>query len=122
MTNINEAQPVSTALPDRDQRLKKVVGQLQGVFVEQLFKAMRETVPTDGVTDGGPGEAMFSGMMDQHLADELPGQWERGIGDALYRQLHPQLARANEASSASSASSASRATSMPVAAKPEGTR
>lgn len=97
MTNINEALPISTALPDRDQRLKKVVGQLQGVFVEQLFKAMRETVPTDGVTDGGPGEAMFSGMMDQHLADELPGQWEHGIGDSLYRQLRPQLSRAASA-------------------------
>lgn len=95
MTNINEAQPIGSALPDRDQRLKKVVEQLQGVFVEQLFKAMRETVPTDGVTDGGPGEAMFSGMMDQHLADQLPSQWERGIGDALYRQLRPQLAPAS---------------------------
>ncbi|MEP7381246.1 MAG: rod-binding protein [Gemmatimonadota bacterium] len=93
MTNINEANPISAPVPDRDQRLKKVVGQLQGVFVEQLFKAMRETVPTDGVTDGGPGEAMFSGMMDQHLADALPGQWEHGIGESLYRQLRPQLSR-----------------------------
>jgi flagellar protein FlgJ len=97
VTNINEATPISTALPDRDPRLTKVVGQLQGVFVEQLFKAMRETVPTDGVTDGGPGEAMFSGMMDQHLADELPGRWEHGIGDSLYRQLRPQLSRASGA-------------------------
>jgi len=94
VTNINAANALSPTPPDRDQRLREVVTQLQGVFVEQLFKAMRETVPTDGVTNGGPGEAMFSGMMDQHLADALPGQWNHGIGESLYRQLRPQLARA----------------------------
>jgi flagellar protein FlgJ len=92
---VNHATPsLSTTPPDRDQRLQQVVEQLQGVFVEQLFKAMRETVPTDGIASGGPGEQMFTGMMDQHLADALPGQWDHGIGESLYRQLRPQLAGA----------------------------
>jgi peptidoglycan hydrolase FlgJ len=93
VTNIQAGSPLSPTRPgsDRDPRLQQVVEQLQGVFVEQLFKAMRETVPTDGVTSGGPGEAMFSGMMDQHLADALPGQWDHGIGESLYRQLRPQV-------------------------------
>ena len=95
MTNINAANPLGATPPDREARLKKVVGQLQGVFVEQLFKAMRETVPTDGLTSGGPGEAMFSGMMDQHLASVVPGEWEHGIGESLYQQLRPKLARAS---------------------------
>ncbi len=92
MTNIQAAGPLNTSRPDRDARLQQVVEQLQGVFVEQLFKAMRETVPTDGLTNGGAGEAMFSGMLDQHLADALPSQWDRGIGESLYRQLRPQVA------------------------------
>ncbi|MBI1809965.1 MAG: chemotaxis protein chel, partial [Gemmatimonadetes bacterium] len=37
-------------------RLRKTAKQLEGVFVQQLFKAMRETVPKDGVTGGGSGE------------------------------------------------------------------
>lgn len=70
-----------------DVRLKKVARQLEGVFVEQLFKAMRETVPEGGLYNGGAGEEIFTSMMDQHLAGEVPNDWERGLGAALYRQL-----------------------------------
>lgn len=76
------------ALPDA--RLRAVVGDLEGVFVEQLFKAMRQTVPEDGLTDGGAGEDVFTAMLDQHLSAEVPGQWRGGLGDALLRQLHPE--------------------------------
>lgn len=114
MTNINALNPVGTrrteagraqsagvapgsvvpGVDERDARLRQVVGQLQGVFVEQLFKAMRETVPTDGITSGGAGEQMFAGMLDQHLANAVPTQWDHGLGESLLRQLRPQLALA----------------------------
>jgi flagellar protein FlgJ len=68
-------------------RMKQTTQKLEGVFVEQLFKSMRDTVPHDGVADGGQGEEIFSGMMDQKLADEVPQQWHRGIADALFREL-----------------------------------
>ena len=77
--------------PESEQRLRGVAAQLEGVFVEQLFKAMRETVPDGGIASGGAGEEMFSGLMDQHLAAEAPKQWHDGLGDALYRQLRPKL-------------------------------
>lgn len=72
---------------DEDARLRQVARQLEGVFVEHLFKAMRETVPEGGIVDGGAGEEIFSGLMDQHLSERVPAQWERGLGSALYRQL-----------------------------------
>ncbi len=79
----------SLGTPDvgRDPRLTQAVRQLQGVFVEQLFKAMRETVPDDGVIAGGSGEAMFTGLMDQHLADIVPEQWSTSLGESLLRQF-----------------------------------
>jgi flagellar protein FlgJ len=81
--------PIGTSVPDvsRDPKLAKAVQQLQGVFVEQLFKAMRETVPDDGLMAGGSGEAMFTGLMDQHLADLVPAQWSTSLGDSLLRQF-----------------------------------
>ncbi|MEP7347564.1 MAG: rod-binding protein [Gemmatimonadaceae bacterium] len=87
------------ALPDvvgtstEDARLQKVARQLEGVFVQQLFKAMRETVPQDGAVDGGSGEQMFTSMMDEKLADQLPGQWHHGIGEGLIRQLRNALSQ-----------------------------
>ena len=59
--------------------------------MEQLFKAMRETVPQDGLLDGGAGEEMFTGLMDQHLAGLVPERWDSGLGAAIYRQLAGRL-------------------------------
>lgn len=91
MTHINPLHSLGTDVTPREDRLRKVVGQLESVFVEQLFKTMRETVPADGIVNGGPGEAMFTGMLDQHMSASVPGQWHHGIGESLYRQLHQQL-------------------------------
>lgn len=74
------------ATPDAD-RLRATARQLEGVFVEQMFKAMRETVPEGGAVSGGSGEAMFTGMLDQSLAEEVPARWSNGLAEALYRQL-----------------------------------
>jgi peptidoglycan hydrolase FlgJ len=84
----------STAAPKRENdKLKDVAQQLESVFVEQLFKAMRATVPQqDGIVTASAGEEIFTGLMDQHLAAETPTQWSSGIADALYRQLKPRLA------------------------------
>jgi peptidoglycan hydrolase FlgJ len=78
------------ATPD-EVRLRRATQELEGVFVQELFKAMRETVPEGGIVDGGPGEEMFSSMMDQTISAEAASGWERGLGAALYRQLRPLL-------------------------------
>ena len=91
MTQINPLHSSGSGVVPPEDRLRKVVGQLEGVFVEQLFKAMRATVPTDGITNGGPGEEMFAGMLDQHLSGAVPGQWHHGIGESLFQQLRPAL-------------------------------
>ena len=83
--------PEARAASD-EARLKKTAKQLEGVFVEQLFKAMRETVPQgEGAVEGGTGEDMFTGLMDQKLAAETPTQWDHGLADAAYRQLRKAL-------------------------------
>lgn len=92
MTRIDGVSPGAAAPASEEARLRKATQQLEGVFVEQLFKAMRETVPKgDGILSGGSGEEMFSSLMDAHLAAEVPGGWERGMGAALYRQLNGAL-------------------------------
>ncbi len=74
--------------PNRGDKLRGVAQQLEGVFVQELFKAMRETVPTGGgIVSGGTGEDVFTSLMDQHLAAETPKHWQRGLAEAVYRQL-----------------------------------
>jgi peptidoglycan hydrolase FlgJ len=91
VTNIQGTQSIGSTLPSPEARLRDAVTQLEGVFVEQLFKAMRATVPDDGLTNGGAGEEMFTSLMDQHLASSVPERWDRGLTDALTRQLQGRL-------------------------------
>ena len=72
-------------------RLVKTAQSLEGVFVQQMFKAMRETVPQDGLTNGGQGEEMFSGMLDQKMADKLPEQWQHGPVDAIVKHFRAKV-------------------------------
>ena len=77
---------------ERDEKLRKVSTQLEGMFVQQMFKAMRETVPQqEGIVSGGTGEELFTSLMDQHLAAETPKHWEGGLAEAVYRQLRRGL-------------------------------
>ena len=92
MSIIEGSTPLRTPPLTEDARLRQSSRDLEGVFVEQLFKAMRETVPQDGLTNGGPGEEMFTSMLDQHLAPQVGDGWQGGIGEALYRQLRGSLA------------------------------
>ncbi|HET7322045.1 MAG TPA: rod-binding protein [Longimicrobiaceae bacterium] len=80
--------PPSTA---KEKELRAASAQLEGVFVAQLFKAMRATVPQDGLMGGGAGEEIFQSMMDEHLAAQAPRDWDRGLGAGIYRQLRGAL-------------------------------
>ena len=72
----------------RDGKLRKAAQQLEGVFVQQLYKAMRDTVPQqEGIVSGGAGEDIFTSLMDQHVAAETPKHWETGLSSAIYRQM-----------------------------------
>ena len=88
---IGAPAPPAGAARTPEQKLRGAAQNLEGVFVTQLFKAMRDTVPQDGLTSGGAGEDMFTSMFDEHLSSQLPATWHHGIGNALYQQLHQKL-------------------------------
>lgn len=87
----------ASSLPDQDLRLRRSAQQLEGVFVEHLFKAMRDTVPEGGLVNGGSGEEIFTSLLDRHLADQLPAAWDRGLGGSIYRQLRAVITTDNAA-------------------------
>jgi flagellar protein FlgJ len=84
----------------RTEQLRHAVQQLESVFVQQLFKAMRETVPRDGMTNGGTGEEMFTGMLDEALASAVPPTATSSLTEALMRQLRPRLGETDAKTSA----------------------
>lgn len=93
MSGIGPTQPAPSAPDDgRDAeraRLRKAAHQLEGIFLGHLFQAMRESVPQSD-TDSG-AQAMFTSMLDDQLAAKAADQLQRGLGEALYRQLSRRL-------------------------------
>ena len=61
------------------------------VFLNQLFQAMRASVPAGGIGEPSPGEKMFTAMLDEQLAKEAAFNWERGLGEQIYRQLSRRM-------------------------------
>ena len=86
-TNTTPAGPGDARLA----RMRRVASQFEGVFVEQMFKVMRETVPQDGELSGGAGEEMFTSLLDEHVASEAPARWHRGVSDAIVSRLAPPV-------------------------------
>ena len=99
-----ETKPATETTPEQ-KKLRKAASDLEGLFVSQMFKAMRATVPTDeGIVSGGSGEEIFTGLMDEHLAAETPSHWGGGISAALYRQLSQGLPAASASGAPTSSS------------------
>lgn len=69
------------------ERLRKACVQLEGVFMNELAKALRETVPQDGLLEAGTGGEMFASMLDEKLAELAAARSQSGLSAALLRQL-----------------------------------
>jgi peptidoglycan hydrolase FlgJ len=78
---------------DADTRLRKSALQLEGLFVQRLFAAMRETVPDDGLVTQSNAQSTFTEMLDEKLAEQVPTQWSgsHSLAEALYQQLRQRL-------------------------------
>lgn len=91
------AASAAPAAAARDAKLHKVAHELEGVFVQQMYKSMRATVPTGGLADGGAGEEMFTGLLDEHVAADTPQKWKHGLSESIYRQLKAAVHAQNSA-------------------------
>ncbi len=77
-----------TPVDPQEKKLRQAAADLQGLFVQQLYKTMRESVPADGgLVERSQGEEMFASLMDERLAADTGTRWHRGLGDAIYRAL-----------------------------------
>ncbi|MEQ1833512.1 MAG: rod-binding protein [Candidatus Eisenbacteria bacterium] len=71
-------------------QLRKMAHAMEGLFLNQLFQAMRASVPTAGGEDA-PAQEMFTSLFDQQIAALSAEQQSRGLGEALYHQLARRL-------------------------------
>jgi peptidoglycan hydrolase FlgJ len=76
--------------PLRDKKLRKACRDFEAIFLFNLFKEMRQTIPRSGLLSSAPGKETFQMMFDQKVAEDLSG---RGEGMGLQKMLYDQLRR-----------------------------
>lgn len=80
-------------------RLRAATRLLEAFTYQELFKAMRDTIPEGGAIPGGAGREIFEALLDQHVAQAAAMGSERGLGSALYRQFVRAGSHSSDASS-----------------------
>lgn len=75
------------AAGSREARLRRATRDFEAVFIQQMLKALRETVPEGGLVDGGRSEEMFTALLDEHVATVAADRAQGSLADALYRQF-----------------------------------
>ncbi|NLJ84102.1 MAG: hypothetical protein GX336_04235 [Halanaerobiaceae bacterium] len=71
-----------------DEKIKLLANEFASIFMNQMFKAMRATIPEGGLIDGGFAEEVFTDMLDNEISKQGVGQdGFNTIGRLLYQQL-----------------------------------
>jgi flagellar protein FlgJ len=69
-----------------DQALKAAAQQFETVFLNMMLKSMREATPQDGAFDSEQTK-MFTGMLDQQLAQSMSASRGMGLAELMVKQL-----------------------------------
>jgi Rod binding domain-containing protein len=76
--------PPTGSLP---RTLREATQEFESLFIGQMMREMRSTVPESGLLGAGSGQQIFREMLDQELSRRAAYSGDFGIGELLYRQL-----------------------------------
>jgi len=89
------------AIEEKDEKkLKKACSDLEAIFVNMMFKQMRNTVQKSGLFDGGSAEEMYEDMLFDKYAEEVSKGKGTGLGDVLFKQLSKSMKKESEENNA----------------------
>lgn len=71
----------------QDDALMAKCRQIESLFVFQLLKTMRSTLPADGLLNGGSAHDTYASMLDHQRASHVAENGSIGLAAVLFRQL-----------------------------------
>lgn len=74
----------------KEKKLREACRGFESLFLSQLFKEMRATVPKTGILHGQFEEQYYS-MFDKALCDKMADAGGIGLADMMYRQLRGRV-------------------------------
>jgi len=92
-TTVEAFQSLSPAVQAGDgkklnrKKLMKACTDFEALFVAQILKSMRQTIPQTGILGKGLGKDIYQDLMDQELSQKLAQSKGFGLGKKLYNQM-----------------------------------
>lgn len=78
----------STDVSGRDARKWQIAQDFEAMFLHQMFKSMRNTVPTESLTgQESSGRRIFTEMLDEEVARKASRQGGVGLAEMVYKQI-----------------------------------
>lgn len=72
-------------------RLRESTREFEALYVMEMFKAMRKTIPDGGLIKKDMSTKLFQEMMDMELARDTANGKGMGIGLAMYNQMKSNI-------------------------------
>jgi flagellar protein FlgJ len=69
------------------EKLKAACDSFEALFMQQMLKQMRATVPRDGLFGGGSAEQIYTEMLDAELSKEMTAEGGLGISRLLFEYM-----------------------------------
>jgi flagellar protein FlgJ len=77
--------------PNRTREIEKTCQDFESLFINYMLQQMRQTIPQNGLFDGGRAEQLYTSMMDGELAKSISQQRGLGLAPMMFRQLVSQV-------------------------------
>jgi peptidoglycan hydrolase FlgJ len=74
----------------KDAKLRDACQGFEEMFMEMMYKEMRNTVPDDALLGNSNADKIWQSMMDSEMMKSATKGGGVGLADMLYRQLSPQ--------------------------------
>jgi len=69
------------------EQLKKVAEQFEAIYIQQIFKEMRNTIPDDGLIPRGNADDIYTQFQDAEAAKVMAEKGGIGLADLMLQQL-----------------------------------
>jgi len=69
------------------QQMKQTAKDFEAIFVQQVFKGMRQTVPDGGLLPRGQAEEIYSDLQDMEAAKQFTNHGGIGLAEMLLEQM-----------------------------------
>jgi flagellar protein FlgJ len=68
-------------------KLKKACGDFESIFISQMLKEMRKSIPKSGLLDGGSQQDAYLSLFDEELSKSMAKRGGIGLGKILYQNI-----------------------------------